>query len=172
MIDGIQLLSLRNNTVFFSHTEEALSLIEEFDARRYSRIKRHLPIIAHVEQGYNYYNAKAKAFYVEDFFPSDVGFYAASIIHEATHAYLDSRKIPYTKEARQRHEILCTKEQYRFICNLIKINEDLSSEEKQNYINRYTRWFDEQIESKWWESNEREMRSIQLKKIKDLLSGV
>jgi len=161
---GFVLYSLKNDELFFSHTKKSLDLIERYDSRRFSETRLHLPVIAHVEEGFNYFNRNANAFYVENYFPQDIGFYASAIVHEATHAYLFHKGLDYDSD-RERHEIICTNEQNRFLRNLIKANAELSADQKREWIAKNDAMFKGKIKSRWWERDRKKIRISKLKAI-------
>ena len=163
--DRFTLYSIENDQVFFAKAIEALELLKKVDSRRYQRAQRYLPILAHVRQGGNFYKHSAKAFYVHKP-PDDAAFFASEIVHETTHAYLIDRGFRYNKNARERHERLCTKEQLNFIIKTINSQEHMPHSQKDELIRQWRTWFEERLASGWWhDKNVRKDRIVALREM-------
>lgn len=125
--DGIGLVSFRREAdSFYDVMQSSLRLIQERDARRYARVKKHISwIVNQVNNslGAEYYpNIRACFLQFEDApeLERDV-FIACSacvLIHEATHGLIESRGIKMTNNYRVRIERLCCTEQNRFAAKL------------------------------------------------------
>jgi hypothetical protein len=109
---------------FLGRTTDALQLLQRADPRRFRRVREHLKYIVHRELpfGYGQYEPGLAACYVDftrlDFTKSYnmmLWTYAAILVHEATHAALQSRGIPYSSNTRERVERLCNTESARFL---------------------------------------------------------
>jgi hypothetical protein len=127
--DGIGLADARwrkdSQGSFRQTIEESLRLLREYDSRRYERIRRHIKWIVNVVTNSGArYRSSMRACYIEfvDFPGLDchiqTAIYAAILVHEATHGFIESREIGYTEKNRVRIERLCTAEQNRFVTRL------------------------------------------------------
>ena len=150
--DTFTLYSVENDPKFFDQAIAALQLLRAVDPRRYRRVQRYMPIIAHVRQGANFYKHAARAFYVNAC-PDDAADFASEVVHEATHAYLAHRGIRYTKKNRERHERLCTTEQLAFVTRAIQAQTHVPVPQQQALIAQWRHWFEEHLASKWWEDH-------------------
>jgi len=149
---GIHLFSVKDDDIFFDHTEKSLSLIKQFDSEAFGKVQKYLTRIAHLGQGDNKYDFRAKTFYVGDYFPNDVCFFASFIVHEAKHAELHSNGMKYeTKEEMEEQETICTTAQHTFLKLLIDKNPNLDEEDKSKYLEEYAAWFKEGLKGRWWE---------------------
>ena len=150
--DGFKLYCLyeEKSERFFSLTIQALGLIQESDPRRYKRVKKHLPNIAFVKYGMNCYKPPARAFYV-DSLTADVRDFAAAIVHEATHGYLNDLKLKYNKETQEQHERICTMEGMRFLRKVILEDPLISEEEKKSQIEIIEKQPFQDLKTHWWD---------------------
>jgi len=128
-VDGIFLASNRphQNAIFRQIIEEALSLIREHDAHRHARIVQHLQWIcnAYLVPPADGMFCRGNRACVINFrrlpgFDNNLiaAIYAVILVHESTHAVIESRGIPYRDENRARIERLCFAEQNRFAARL------------------------------------------------------
>ena len=125
--DGIGLVDNRGHDDSFLQVMQcSLRLIQEHDARRYARIKRHISWI--VNQVCNalggQYQPSIRACFLQ-FDPAPdlsrdvvIAFWACMLVHEATHGVIETRGIKMRTENRVRIERLCTAEQNRFATRL------------------------------------------------------
>jgi hypothetical protein len=125
--DGIGLADVRGHGSLFSQViQSSLRPIQQQDARRYARVKRHISWI--VNQITNALGAQYQPRIRTIFLQFDelrelqsdvvIAFYACIIIHEATHGEIESRGIEWSADNRLRIERLCTLEQNRFAAKL------------------------------------------------------
>jgi hypothetical protein len=131
--EGIRIvdpLNLRPG-VFAAAIAEALDLIQENDPIRFARVKReigtilNMPVIgagAAYSRCHRTCKINLDCFSFEHDRKSGISFIACMLIHEATHGFLCTRKIPQTKHKLLRVEQLCWNEEWRFAR---KINFDL-----------------------------------------------
>jgi len=127
--DGISLCDVNWNDLddqeFFRETKRALQLIADTDPRRYQRVKDHVDFIVNIESAalatYNPGNICKVDFGKYDF-PNHPEWshymYAATLIHEATHGYLRSKKFRYVKRNRLRIERICRSEENHFLSRI------------------------------------------------------
>lgn len=125
-IDGIAICDCsaaqKTSQEFLLKTQEALTLIQTLDPRRYRRICKSFSYISNEElisMGEFKLRLKiCRVDYTRCLTSSDTQWnlrtYARLLIHEATHALLFTRGIPYNKETWERCERLCHLEEYRF----------------------------------------------------------
>lgn len=117
----------RNKTIFLDITIQALALIARRDPRRFRRVRKEINYImcskphgsrmiysrpwrlcrVDIRQ---YPIASNTSNHTNDI----VKRYAVDLIHEATHGYLFSKKMPYTKALQPRIERACAREAERF----------------------------------------------------------
>jgi hypothetical protein len=104
-------------------TRKAIDLIKSVDPRRFLRVQKEIRYIIIFD------NMKTRASYnratrtcsvsAETLLPDKVKKYlvekyAATLVHEATHGSMYSRRVPYTSETKKRIERLCEQEAQRF----------------------------------------------------------
>ena len=134
--EGIALADLKKKSGHFQETMElALALIRTADPRRFQRVKEHIKWIVNctLEQPGAEYHKEFKSVRLDFEEPEEesdrdfkAGFWARSLVHEATHGHLFRYGIAYTDELRGRIERLCVKEENRFICRLASAHPDLA----------------------------------------------
>ena len=134
--EGIRLAELKKTTQFREILLASLRLLQESDRRRYRRVCNHLSWIVHrtlAFRGQAEYNSLTGACEIDFVSPSPeyppeylIGWYACTLVHEATHGVLHSRGIPYTPTLRARVEHLCVKEEQRFLLHLTITRPDLA----------------------------------------------
>jgi hypothetical protein len=134
--EGIALADLKRKSGHFQETmESALALIRTADPRRFQRVKEHIKWIINctLEQAGAEYHKEFKSVRIDFEEPEEesdrdfkAGFWARSLVHEATHGHLFRYGIAYTDELRGRIERLCVKEENRFICRLASAHPDLA----------------------------------------------
>ncbi len=148
--EGLVLCDLRRSEHFRETLLAALCLLRDSDARRFARLQRHITYISNqiLSGASAEYNHEQRACYVhfselkEDSDPEySAGWWARTLVHEATHGAVESRGVRYTPELRSRIERLCVTEEQRFVLRLTLTHPDLASE--------LDREFDE---SEWHES--------------------
>ena len=137
---GIVLADLRNSGSQTEHFREtilaSLRLLQRTDPRRFARVQRHIVWITNCtlsRGGAEYHHAVRSCFI--DFqepappFEPDylIGWYACTLVHEATHGVVRSRGILYTPEFRERIERLCVCEEQRFLRRLAAIEPELAA---------------------------------------------
>jgi hypothetical protein len=108
---------------------DALYWLEKYDTRRFRRLQKHLRGIVHdTMEDYASYNGRTQECEVNffaitpnwetvapDHYEWYLTRYASTIVHEATHGYLESLGFAYTPENREQIERICHSEQMRFI---------------------------------------------------------
>ncbi len=164
--DGVTLYSIENDSGFFEKANKALNILRSVDPRRYQRVQRYMPILAHVRQGGDFYKHSARAFYVQSK-PDDPAFFASMIVHEATHAYLINKGFRYEKSVREQHERICAREQLAFIVKAINVQEHVPTSQKEEVIRQWKTWFEEQLASGWW--HDKNTRRNQMKALREVL---
>ena len=141
--EGIALADLKRKSGHFQETmESALALIRTADPRRFQRVKEHIKWIVNctLEQPGAEYHKEFKSVRIDFEEPEEesdrdftAGFWARSLVHEATHGLLISRGMEYTDELRSRIERLCVKEENRFICRLASAQPDLARQLRREF---------------------------------------
>lgn len=130
--DGIVVADLRihrNQTPHFRDTLLAsLRLLKDTDSGRFTRVRRRIAWIVnctlsvHGEAEYRHATRTCAIDFQEPtpvFDPQFlIGWYACTLVHEATHGEIRSRGILYTAELRSRIERLCVSEEQRFLLRL------------------------------------------------------
>lgn len=125
--DGIGLVDYRGHgNSFFDTLQCSLRLIQEQDPRRYARVRKHILWIVNQvnsELGAQYlFSIRTCLLLFEDIqdLPRDfnIAFWAAGLVHEATHGVIESRGIKMTDGNWVQIERLCTTEQNRFTAKL------------------------------------------------------
>jgi hypothetical protein len=131
--EGIRIVGFEakrvDQSVFWEATRAALELIRREDPRRFRKIQREIKYIINEP-------ASLTALYVRTYhsclipfskFEFDmesedaewyIAYYAAVIVHEATHGHLHSLGFPYAKANRDRIEQICCDEEQRFAARL------------------------------------------------------
>jgi hypothetical protein len=129
---------------FLEATKAALALVKETDPRRYAIIVSELRYIVNKEvpgfhpmRGGCTYDKRHRAIELEfNEFQLDKGnehygwylaYYASALVHEATHARLESLCFPYTRATRKRIERICFNEQRRFACRIKRNAHDFTT---------------------------------------------
>lgn len=145
MIDGVCIRSDGLGTSdeqrdrFVAYMRDALLMIRTSDTVRYRRVIRHLRFIVNSPcRSSASYEPGTKACRIDfndctledegEIHPWYVAYFAKSIVHEATHAYLMDHFIPYTKENRVRVERICVNQQNDFLTKLPKDSFDFVAE--------------------------------------------
>ena len=128
-IGGIRLASMieakEQEENFARVTADALKLIRVHDPRRFRRIQHYVRCIVNekLESGGAWNQAardcmidfsRCQVSHSQEHYLWYLARYAATIVHEATHAYVYSKYIAYNKRTRVRIERLCRLEQQRF----------------------------------------------------------
>jgi len=151
---------------FMKITKQALDLIQNYDQRRYKRIEENLKTIAYIKKGVTYYDPYVKTCFVHNL-PEYTSYLAATIVHEATHAYLFNKYFPYSKRIKMVHEKIATQEHNRFMKKMIMLTPGLSEEEKNEKIAKLDQHFQKLMQTKWWDAKKiKEKRSEYMKKLK------
>lgn len=147
IFDGIGLLHMNfgdQDADFQEVTQDALSLIRRTDPRRYSIVVRELRYIGNTGVlcgvlfgGIAFYHRWLRACTVDfgscqlkkgsEHYEWYLAWYAACLVHEATHGRLESLCFPYTKRTKARIERICTAEQCRFACRIASNAYDFST---------------------------------------------
>jgi len=101
---------------------DALELLRGADPRRFGRVERHIRhIVLRGMRPLGFYRSLGrvcglrKQVYRQESRPLILLGYAAVLVHEATHGFLDRRRFPYTRTNRKRIERLCLLEHARFL---------------------------------------------------------
>jgi hypothetical protein len=114
-----------DNALFVEKTTQALDLINNFDPRRFARVKCHIDYIINIElhSGGQYGPARICQL---DFGRWDFAqhsewslyMYAATIVHEATHGHIRAKGIRRTRQNRMQVERICQAEENRFLSRI------------------------------------------------------
>lgn len=132
----IRLTCVDNDATFVDITREALALIEKHDARRYALLQKKLrfidntPTIRYASYdrtfrccrinfaglGFDWGNRAAPDYELHRVWY--IAWYAAALVHEATHGRLFDLGIPYTRQTYRRVERICYRETQRFVARL------------------------------------------------------
>jgi hypothetical protein len=156
--DGIALCELRPYSPTFKKVLlDAFALLKESDPRRFARVKRYLKWVingplAFAGCEYRHSTQTCVIDYAELEDETDLSFwiawYASALIHEATHALLLARGIPYSSEFRVRAERLCVTEENRFARRIAATQHKIAE--------RLHREFDESLWHRSWNSTRHE----------------
>ena len=158
--EGILLVDLSQNekcgTAFVAVTRQAIDLIRKYDARAFERLRREVRYIVCEpwEIGGAYYRGRRAILVCFPFYwpehPREdtewyLAYYAAVLVHEATHGYLDSRCFAYTKATRSRIERICCSAQRRFASRLQSEEFDFGRDlvppfDEDRWKARWNRW--------------------------------
>jgi hypothetical protein len=153
--EGLRLVDLNRPPEKIPHFRDillsSLSLLKETDRNRFNRVSKYLCWIVRTTlstRGRAEYHHSTRTCQI-DFIPPSaeydsewlIGWYACTLIHEATHGKIQSLSIAYTPKLRVRIERLCVKEEQCFLLRLTITKPDLAE--------RLYREFDA---SKWRES--------------------
>ncbi len=129
--DGIALCDVNFNDHddqdFFGETKRALELIARTDRRRYQRVREHIDYIVNTElAAFATYNPGkiCKVDFGRLKFSEHPEWshymYAATLVHEATHGYIEAKGFRYIKPNRLRIERICRSEENRFLSRSIQ----------------------------------------------------
>lgn len=137
--------------LFFRHDDaktvvSGLKLLEELYPRGYNRALRFTSTIVETDMP-THYDKAAGACYLNlvDADPVEV---AASLVHEATHAYLwKIRRIPYRGILREKHERICVSQQTKFMNLYFATGNEEDAEKCRRAWKKYT---DHALASAWW----------------------
>ncbi|HEX7051143.1 MAG TPA: hypothetical protein VF188_13125 [Longimicrobiales bacterium] len=102
--------------LWFAKVERALRCIEEHDPRRLAGLRRDVRRIIVTAADGNHYLHRWRAIVLKwpVIFRRDAESNALTLVHEATHARIDRRGIPYTRELRHRIEAACVGQEVAF----------------------------------------------------------
>ena len=166
-VEGIALIDLRPRAPRFRETiTQAIQLLKR-DRRRFERVRRFIERIINDTRprGGAAYLRAYEACEMEFVSPRsdyEVKFYAArcacTLVHEATHGYLYSHRIPYTKQYRRRVERLCVQEELRF-AQRIGLEPEVVAWLKPKLVFNSDRW------DASWNTTPREDALLAIKKI-------
>ena len=125
-----------NDSGFMDRTQSALDLIAKNDMRRFNRLAVHVGGILHAgrvclasyQHGLGLCFVNYEAFDFAHSPEKKTIRYAIVLVHEATHAFLHNKRIPYTQRTHRRIEMLCTMEEIRFARRLRMV--DVPTEEE------------------------------------------
>ena len=120
---GIFILDFNSDEkmLFVDKTIEAIEFLFKNDPKRFRRVQRFVKVILISRKGLTRYDHYLHGLWVGfDYVPfkgeniCQIQWYAAALVHHATHGVFHSRKIPYTKDNRERIENCCVQEAWRF----------------------------------------------------------
>jgi hypothetical protein len=169
--DGIIIADLRNRKNRTPHFRDtilgALRLLKSTDACRYERVRRRLTWIVHhtlAIRGSCEYRHDTRTCAIDFLEPSAMydsefltGWYASTLVHEATHGAIRSRGVHYNKHLRLRIEQLCVKEQQNFVTRLTITNPNLAERIRYEF---------DALDWKWhWKATRRERFQTQMGRI-------
>jgi hypothetical protein len=165
--DGIRLADLKGGPHFREILLAALRLLQATDLRRFQRVRKHLFWVVRTTlsiPGLAVYNSLTRACEIDFLSPSSefdaeclIGWYACTLVHEATHGVICSRGIAYTPKLRSRIEHICVKEEQRFLFRLTFTQPDLAD--------RLYREFDASHWKESWSTTPRERLRVKLRRI-------
>ena len=149
VVDGVELYFPPAET---QRVEEALALLRSVDPRRYRRLLRHLPRLTHSRVG-THYDATADAACIDVALEGGTWRLAAALVHEATHAWLlKARRLDYQGPARERHERLCLREEYRFLTRVVQ-HAGWTPVAAAAWLERLQQEQREALSCAWWEDS-------------------
>ena len=135
--DGIVLSDVRKKDPRFREALlAALKLLKDSDDRRFHRVQTRLAYIlnctlAHRGAAYLHYVRTCAIDFSASAFDEDpdyyIGWYACTLVHEATHAVIRTRGISYLPQHRSRIERLCVVEEVRYLANLSRVRPDIAA---------------------------------------------
>ena len=142
-VDGIGLVNMSLNAQpdadFLPATQDALALIRRTDPRRYRILVREFRYIVNtaLHDTVASYDRRLRTCYVDfsrfrlgkdpPHYEWSLAFYAAALVHEATHGRLHSLCIPYNSTTQVRVERLCCTEERRFVRRIESDTYDFST---------------------------------------------
>ena len=136
VIEGIRLADGEASPHFGAAVPAAIRLIKDLDRRRFRRLQRHITWIVNspLPRGggaYHHPTQTCRLDFTTTAPSSDTDYLAAAVattlIHEATHALIESRGIRYIGDIRGRIERCCVREQNRFLRRLSQSRPDLAA---------------------------------------------
>ncbi len=152
--EGIVLADLRNSGNQTEHFRDtflaSLRLLQRTDPRRFARVQRHIAWITNCtlsHGGAEYYHSVRSCFidFQEPAPPFDaeylIGWYACTLVHEATHGVICSRGILYTPALRERIECLCVREEQRFLRRLATTEPELAARIDLEFVPSDWNWY-------------------------------
>ncbi|WP_309706702.1 hypothetical protein [Armatimonas sp.] len=140
-------------------THEALQLIQDYSPRHFQRLQRHVRFISYQRNfSGGQWDSKTSTCIIDfsryapeftsaqvsgdSYYNSYLMYYAGVLIHEATHAYLESLGFPYTKKTYQRIEQLCNIEERRFWWAVYEFTDEQKQESLQRInLTSYDQFF-------------------------------
>jgi hypothetical protein len=139
--EGIALADLREESPHFRETIlAALCLLKEIDPLRFARVQREIAWIVNCTLAidgaeYHHETRTCKIDFEERAagYEFAIGFYAAVLVHEATHGVIHRHGISYQSERRSRIERLCVREENRFLTRLANTQPELAQDLKRDF---------------------------------------
>ena len=123
-----------------------LKLLEDLYPRGYKRALKFTSTIVDTNMPTHYDDA-AEACYL-NLVDADSVEVAASLVHEATHAYLSKiRHIPYRGVLREKHERICVSQQTKFMNLYFATGNNEDAEKCRQAWKKYT---DQALATAWW----------------------
>ncbi len=162
-MDGLQLCFEPASLV---RVRESLQLVKEGDPLRWKRLQRYMPLMVET-YGDSGFNGHLGAAFI-DVAKHNSWRLAGVIVHELTHAYLHGRwQVPYRGELKERHELLCLKEELRLYRRFITAF-DCDENEGRMWLESIERFHQRGLVSRWWERSRwdlfrRAMRALRQK---------
>jgi len=152
---GIQLVSLDQakegiNELFFAKVALALELIDRYDPRRLSRMRRDLSSIWLVRAGGAYFDVMTRRCVLSwhNVTAGDARSIALTLVHEATHARTLRRGVAKTQRTTAaRHEAAAVRQQIAF-ATLLPDNESL------------LKYYSTVLQTPWWTSEQMRERNL------------
>lgn len=154
-VEGLALIDYPRDTPYLRETfATALEILQRRDPHHYKRVLKHIRRVMNFPIGYSgagyiqHLSAYATSFrppQAEDGIRKEAIMQASMLVHEATHGFLYSRKIPFNPRTRERIERLCSKEEHRFLRRVLTPE----SFAKVKEIRRY----DPELYQKRWSSS-------------------
>jgi len=145
-LDGLQLCF---EPASLEKVRAALQLVREGDPIRWNRLQRYMPLMVET-YGYSSFNDFCGTAFI-DVARQNSWRLAGTIIHELTHAYLHGRwQVPYREKLKERHELICLKEELRLYRRFIAAF-DCDEDEGRAWLGSIERVHQRALGSRWWE---------------------
>ena len=129
----------------------SLELLKATDPIRFSRVRRHLswivrrPHIERFEANYEHATRSCSVFFrsPSELYPEDylIGWYACTVVHEATHGYIECCGVSYSRERRERIERICFEEEQRFVDRLSQSQPALAEQLRHKFDPAAWDWY-------------------------------
>jgi len=132
----------------------ALQVLASVDPRRYKRSQIHATTIVAAERGGSSYRRWVPAITIRTG-ECEAWQIAKFIVHETTHALLDSKGIRYRRSVRHRIERICEAESARFAARYFSMHMAENDEDRQRLTDHLVKTSTEGLEEQWWTLSKR-----------------